>query len=79
MPSNDRVITTNARFTNTLTPEVLATLSQSPFTDEQLASFSNEALAMVQEHEAYARRHPVTAIYRFATEGSQTRHGGIIR
>lgn len=79
MKSNERVTTSDIRYTNTLTRELLATLSQSPFTEEQLASFSAEALAIVREQEAYFRRHPITAIFRFAAEGSQTRNGGVIQ
>lgn len=66
-------------YTNELTPEVLAEQARSPFTPEQYAGFSEQALAMVREQEAYCRRHPIIAIHRLAAEASRTRNGGVIR
>lgn len=67
------------RHTNEASPELLRSLDQSPFTELQLASFSEEALAIIEQQQAYARAHPPLAIYRVATEGSQTRNGGVIQ
>lgn len=64
------------QYTNELTPEILAGMDQSPFTPEQLAAMSDEARALIEEQEAFCRAHPVTAIYRLAVAGCQTRRGG---
>ena len=65
--------------TNEVSPEFLRTLDKSPFTEQQLAGFNEQALAIVNESQAYAKAHPPIAIYRVATEGSQTRNGGVIQ
>ena len=67
------------RHTNEASPELLRTLDQSPFTELQLSSFSEEALAIIEQQQVYVRAHPPLAIYRVATEGSQTRNGGVIQ
>lgn len=64
------------QFTNELTPALLATMDQFPFTAEQLAEMSSEARAMVAEQAAFCRQHPVNAIYRLAVAGCLTRRGG---
>ena len=66
-------------FTNEVSPEFLRTLDKAPFTEQQLADFNEQALATVNENQAYAKAHPPIAIYRVATEGSQTRDGGVIQ
>jgi hypothetical protein len=66
-------------YPNETSPEFLRTLCQSRFSPEQLASFNKDALARVHQQEAYAQAHPPIAIYRIATEGSQTRDGGVIK
>lgn len=66
-------------YTNEVSPEFLRTLDNSPFTEQQLAGFSEQALAVVNQQQAYAAAHPPIAIYRVATEGSQTRNGGVIQ
>ncbi|WP_191831090.1 hypothetical protein [Pseudomonas fluorescens] len=76
MPRNDLPATC---FTNALTSPLVAELSQPPFADEQLSTFSPQALALINERECYDQNHPVTAIYRMATQGSQSRDGGTIR
>lgn len=58
------------QYTDDPSPEILATMVQSPFTSEQLAEISDE------EQEAFCRAHPVTAIYRLAVTGCLTRRGG---
>jgi hypothetical protein len=66
-------------YTNEVSQEVLRTLDASPFTDQQLAKFGEEAALCVQQQNAYCNAHPPVAIYRLATEGSQTRDGGVIQ
>ncbi|MEF9672940.1 hypothetical protein QNM99_14805 [Pseudomonas sp. PCH446] len=66
-------------YTNEVSPEFLRTLDKSPFTEQQLAEFSEEAIALIHQQQAYCEAHPPLAIYRLATEGSQTRDGGVIQ
>lgn len=66
-------------YTNEASAEFLGTLYQSPYTEQQLAGFNEETLAVVHENEAYAKAHPPIAIHRVATAGSQTRNGGEIQ
>ena len=66
-------------FTNEASAEYLRRLDDSPFTDQQLAGFDEHGLAIVHRRQAYAQVHPPIAIYRVATEGSQTRDGGVIQ
>lgn len=65
-------------YTNQVTPEHLNTDEKSPFTEEQLATFNEEALAIIKQQEDYKKLHPLIAIYRLAAQGSQTRNGGVI-
>lgn len=66
-------------YTNEVSPEFLRRLDDSPFTEEQLAGFDDEVMAIIRQQRAYAEEHPPRAIYRVATEGSQTRDGGVIQ
>lgn len=66
-------------YTNEVSSEFLRTLDKAPFTEQQLAGFNEQALAIVNEKQAYAKAHPPIAIYRVAAEGSQTRNGGVIQ
>ncbi|MDY7534910.1 hypothetical protein RGV33_25065 [Pseudomonas sp. Bout1] len=66
-------------YTNEVTPEFLRTLDKSHFTEQQLAGFNEQALAVVHENRAYAKAHPPIAIYRVAADGSQTRDGGVVQ
>ncbi|MFJ4396217.1 hypothetical protein [Pseudomonas sp. NPDC089396] len=66
-------------YTNEVSPEFLRTLDDSPYTEQQLAGFNEQALAIVSKNQVYARAHPPIGIYRVATEGSQTRNGGVIQ
>lgn len=66
-------------YTNELSAEVLRTLDKSPFTDQQLAGLNEQALAIANQQQAYTKSHPPIAIYRAATDGSQTRNGGVIQ
>ncbi|MCW8275894.1 hypothetical protein IMF27_09460 [Pseudomonas sp. PCH199] len=65
-------------YTNEVSPEFFRSLNNSPFTEAQLAQFDEEARAIIDQQRAYLEAHPPRAIYRFATEGSQTRDGGVI-
>ncbi|KJZ43064.1 hypothetical protein [Pseudomonas fluorescens] len=66
-------------YTNEVSPEFLCRLDDSPFTEEQLAGFDNEVMAIIHLQQAYTEEHRPYAIYRVATEGSQTRYGGVIQ
>lgn len=66
-------------YTNEVSPEFFRALEKSPFTEQQLAGFNGKALAILNQNQAYAKAHPPMAIYRVATEGSQTRNGGVIQ
>lgn len=72
-------IETNGFYTNEVSSEFLRTLDKSPFTEQQLAGFNEEAMAIINRQKAYVEAHPPIAIYRIATEGSQTRNGGVIK
>lgn len=67
------------QYTNELTPELLVTMEQSPFTAEELAGMDNETRALISDQQEYCRQHPVNAIYRIAVDGSFTREGGTVR
>jgi hypothetical protein len=69
----------SALYTNEATSEFLRRLNDPHFTEDQLAEFSDEAVAMIHEQQAYIDAHPALAIYRLATEGSQTRGGGVVQ
>ncbi|MDD1966834.1 hypothetical protein NPS29_16020 [Pseudomonas putida] len=69
---------TPSPYTNEATPELLLRMDQAVFTDEQIAEFDVESQAMIRQQQEYCKAHPVTGIYRLATEGSQTRDGGVI-
>ena len=66
-------------YTNDVSPEYLRSLDVSNFTEQQIAQFSEQARTVVREQRAFIDAHPATAIYRCATEGSQTRMGGVIQ
>jgi hypothetical protein len=65
-------------YTNDVSPENLRTLDRKHFTDEQIAGFAESAILAVRKSEAFVAAHPPIGIYRAATEGSQTRDGGVI-
>jgi hypothetical protein len=66
-------------YTNDVSPEFLRHQDCLPFTEQQLVEFGEQALAIVRQQQAHLAVHPAVAIYRLATEGSQTRDGGMIR
>lgn len=67
------------QYTNERTPDVLVCQNVSPFRPEQLAEMGGDARALIKEQKTVCRQHPVTAIYRIATDGSLIRDGGIVR
>lgn len=66
-------------YTNEVSPELLRALDKPSFSEQQLAGFNEQALAVVNQQQAYAAAHPPIAIFRVATKGSQTRNGGVIQ
>src|SRR5436190_402887 len=67
------------QYNNELTPELLASMDQSPFTAEQLDRMNDETRALISDQQEYCRQHPVNAIYRIAVEGSLTKDGGTVQ
>lgn len=67
------------QYNNELTPDLLASMDQSPFTAEQLDRMNDETRALISNQQEYCRQHPVNAIYRIAVEGSLTKDGGTVR
>ncbi|MFO6297095.1 PAAR domain-containing protein [Rahnella selenatireducens] len=67
------------QYTNVLTPELKASLNRPSFSPEQKSVMGDDARLHVEAQEAFLREHPVVAIYRVATEGSQSREGGVIK
>ncbi|CAI8715976.1 hypothetical protein SOP85_20000 [Pseudomonas sp. YuFO20] len=66
-------------YTNEVSPEFLRSLDAPHLSEQRLAQYCDEALAVVRQGQAYMEAHPAHAIYRIATEGSQTRDGGVIK
>jgi hypothetical protein len=66
-------------YTNEVSPEFLRNLDAQHFTEERLANCCDETLAVVRQQQDYIVAHPARAVYRLATEGSQTRDGGVIQ
>ena len=66
----------DGQHSNQITPVLLATLEQSPFTPEQLAAMNDDARAVIEAQKAFCTRHPITAVYRIAVAGCRTRDGG---
>jgi len=66
-------------YTNEASAEDLRAIDKSPFTEQQLAEFDEESRASFCQQQAYLEAHPPIGICRWATTGSQTRDGGVIR
>lgn len=66
-------------YDNQISPEELERLDLSPFSEQQIADFSEDARAIIHQTQDYVRTHPPIAIYRFATEGSLTLRGGVVQ
>lgn len=59
-------------YTNEVSAEYLSHMDDCYFKEQQPSSF-------IDEKRAYVKAHPPIAIYRVATEGSQTRDGGVVQ
>ncbi|HEF4761573.1 TPA: hypothetical protein SAN82_004028 [Pseudomonas putida] len=66
-------------YTNVVSPEFLHELDAHYLTEERLANCCDETLAVVRKQQAYIVAHPARVVYRLATEGSQTRNGGVVQ
>ncbi|AWY38504.1 hypothetical protein DKY63_00740 [Pseudomonas putida] len=66
-------------YTNEVSPAYLRRLDEPHLKEERLENCSDETLAVVRRQQAYIVAHPARAIYRLATEGSQTRDGGVVQ
>lgn len=50
----------------------------SPFSSKDLAAMTEGSREQIEVQEEWVRQHPVNALWRFATERSRTRLGGVI-
>jgi hypothetical protein len=66
-------------YTNEVSAEFLIELDMPAFSEQQMSGFGEQALKIINERDAQNKAHPAIAIYRIATEGSQTRNGGVIK
>ena len=66
-------------YTNEVSAEFLIELDMPAFSEQQISGFGEQALKIINERDAQNKAHPAIAIYRIATEGSQTRNGGVIK
>lgn len=69
---------TPSPYTNETTPELLLQMDQAVINDKKIIEFDVESQSMIRQQQEYCLAHPVIGIYRLATEGSQTRDGGVI-
>jgi len=67
------------RFDNNVSEDLLQSLNQPHYTAEQLAELPGDMRDLALQRNEELRIHPVIAIHRWATEGSRTRRGGVIR
>ncbi|MBT2342046.1 MULTISPECIES: hypothetical protein [Pseudomonas] len=67
------------RYTNEASTEYLSHLDDIYFEQDRLEGRDEQGAALLKQQQAYAKAHPPIAIYRVATEGSQTRNGGTIQ
>lgn len=65
-------------YTNAVTPELLQTIDKVFFAPLPPGPVCDEALAVMERNRAFAQAHPPVGIHRVATEGSQTRNGGVL-
>ncbi len=66
-------------YTNEVSAEYLRHLDDLYLEQRQLDGYSKEVVAWINRQKAHVQAHPPIAIYRVATEGSQTRNGGTIQ
>lgn len=69
----------DAPYTNEISRESLFHLDDLYLEPRQLEGYGEEVAAWVNRQKAFVEAHPPIAIYRVATEGSQTRNGGTIQ
>ncbi|MCL6704234.1 hypothetical protein [Pseudomonas sp. T1.Ur] len=67
-----------ATFTNEATDDYLRHLDDLYLERQQFDGYGEEVEAFMEKQKAYVQAHPPIAIYRVATQGSQTRDGGTI-
>jgi hypothetical protein len=66
-------------YTNDITPECLRELNRPYFSEEQIGTFDPESAEFIRQSQAEQLANPAIAIRLLATEGSQTRLGGVIQ
>ncbi|WP_447748358.1 hypothetical protein [Pseudomonas nicosulfuronedens] len=66
-------------YTNDITPERLRELNKPYFSEEQIKAFDPESAAFIRQNQAEQLANPAIAIRLLASEGSQTKRGGIIQ
>ena len=71
--------TLDAPYTNEISREALRHLDDLYLEPRQLEGYGEEVAAFMSRQKAFVEAHPPIAIYRVATEGSQTRNGGTIQ
>ncbi|MFL6969501.1 MULTISPECIES: hypothetical protein [Pseudomonas] len=69
----------DAPYTNEISQESLRHLDDLYLEPRQLEGYGEDVAAFVSRQKAFVEAHPPIAIYRVATEGSQTRDGGTIQ
>lgn len=69
----------DAPYTNEISYESLRHLDDLFLEPRQLEGYGEEVAAFMNRQKAFVEAHPPIAIYRVATEGSQTRDGGTIQ
>ena len=68
-----------APYTNEISREHLRHLDDLYRVQQQWDGCDEKVLSFIRRQKAYVEAHPPIAIYRVATEGSQTRHGGTVQ
>ncbi|MBC3384443.1 hypothetical protein HU715_026340 [Pseudomonas sp. SWRI12] len=69
----------DAPYTNEISHEALRHLDDLYLEPRLLEGYGEDVAAFVSRQKAFVEAHPPIAIYRVATEGSQTRDGGTIQ
>ncbi|AXA56065.1 PAAR domain-containing protein [Pseudomonas thivervalensis] len=69
----------DAPYTNEISHESLRHLDDLYLEPRQLEGYGEEVAAFMNRQKVFVEAHPPIAIYRVATEGSQTRDGGTIQ
>lgn len=70
---------TSTRFyNNEVSPERLQELNKPCFSEEQINTFDAEAAELIRRNQAEQQENPAIAIRLFASEGSQSKRGGVI-